>query len=33
MLTTVMIIDDDPIVVETLSLIIENGGYEVIITG
>ncbi|HBY89076.1 MAG: response regulator transcription factor [Ruoffia tabacinasalis] len=33
MLTTVMIIDDDPIVVESLSLIIENGGYEVIITG
>lgn len=32
-LTTVMIIDDDPIVVESLSLIIENGGYEVIITG
>lgn len=31
--TTVMIIDDDPIVVESLSLIIENGGYEVIITG
>lgn len=33
MVTTVMIIDDDPIVVESLSLIIENGGYEVIITG
>lgn len=32
-LTTVMIIDDDPIVVESLSLIIENGGYEVIVTG
>ncbi|MFL2136002.1 response regulator [Ruoffia sp. FAM 24228] len=32
-MTTVMIIDDDPIVVESLSLIIENGGYEVIITG
>ncbi|WP_338489263.1 response regulator transcription factor [Ruoffia tabacinasalis] len=33
MVTTVMIIDDDPIVVESLSLIIKNGGYEVIITG
>lgn len=32
-LTTVMIIDDDPIVVESLSLIIENGGYEVIVIG
>ncbi|MGO4941996.1 response regulator transcription factor [Ruoffia tabacinasalis] len=32
-MTTVMIIDDDPIVVESLSLIIENGGYEVIVTG
>ncbi|HJG48112.1 MAG TPA: response regulator transcription factor [Facklamia tabacinasalis] len=32
-MTTVMIIDDDPIVVESLSLIIENGGYEVIVIG
>lgn len=32
-MTTLMIIDDDPIVVESLKLITENAGYQVVITG
>lgn len=32
-MTTLMIIDDDPIVVESLSLITENAGYDVLVTG
>lgn len=32
-MTTLMIIDDDPIVVDSLNLITENAGYDVLVTG